>query len=490
MGSAHAAVNGMTPAEFTNTGVVNSSASQFENNTANNTAQVVVLPKGLEISKTADTTAVSSPIAAGDQITYTITARNLGLLGLTNVTIADSIIPSANISLISGDVNSDSILDANEVWQWQGIYTVAQSDIDTNGGGDGDIDNTVTVNVDELPPLTESVEVPVTQVPVFTVTKVVDQALIAAPATLNYVIEVSNTGNQTLSAVVVSDTLPDGSAATLTGPVSDTGQAGLLDPGEVWQYTTSFNATQADIDAGANLSNTVSVVAAETGTTPQSATAETEVTSEPQFTVTKTVDDDLIAAPATLNYTITVENTGNVSLTGVTPTDTLPDGTTGTLTGPVADTGTTGVLDVAETWTYNIAYPVDQATVDVGAVLTNRIDVVTNETGTTPISDEAATEIERDPAFTIAKTVDQNVISAPGTLTYNMELVNTGNVSLTNIVISDQLANGTVLPLTGPANDTGVTGALDVGETWQFTATYAVTQADICLLYTSPSPRD
>jgi len=176
---------------------------------------VVVLPKGLAISKTADTSALSSPIAAGDAITYTITARNLGLLPLTNVSVNDSIIPAANISLLSGDTNSDSILDANEIWEWQGIYNVTQSDIDTNGGGDGDIDNTVTVSTDELPPLTESVEVPVTQEPSFAVAKVVDQTSIAAPALLNYQITITNTGNQTLSAVTPTDTLPDGSTALL-----------------------------------------------------------------------------------------------------------------------------------------------------------------------------------------------------------------------------------------------------------------------------------
>ena len=113
----------MTPIEFTNTVVVESSAIQFENNPTNNTSSVFVLPKGMEISKTADTSALSSPIAAGDQITYTITARNLGLLGLTNVSVDDSIIPAANISLLSGDANANSILDANEIWEWQGVYT-------------------------------------------------------------------------------------------------------------------------------------------------------------------------------------------------------------------------------------------------------------------------------------------------------------------------------------------------------------------------------
>ena len=479
MGSAQAAVNGMTSIEFTNTGIVASSATQFDTNTTNNTDSVVVLPKGLEISKTADISALSSPIAAGDPITYTITARNLGLLGLTNVTVNDSIIPATNITLLSGDVDANSILDTNEIWEWQGVYNVTQSDIDTNGGGDGDIDNTVTVSTDELPPLTDSVEVPVTPEPSFVVAKVVDQASIDAPATLNYQITITNTGNQTLSAVSPTDTLPDGSAASLSGPISDIGQSGLLDPGEVWEYTTTYSATQADINAGSNITNSVTVVTAETGTDGQTASAVTEVTAQPEFVVNKIVDESGLSAPATLNYTITVENTGNVSLTGVTPADTLPDGTVGTLTGPVDDTGSAGVLDVAETWTYNISFPVNQVTIDAGAALVNTIEVVSNETGATPVSDTASTEIVRTPSFTVAKTVDKTSVSSPELLSYNMVIENTGNVSLTNVVVADQLSNGTAITLNGPANDIGINGALDVGESWQYTATYNVTQADI-----------
>jgi len=94
----------------------------------------------------------------------------------------------------------------------------------------------------------------------------------------------------------------------------------LLDPGETWEFTTTYAVTQADIDAGADLSNSISVVTAETGTDPQVATATTEVASEPAFVVTKVVDQQSLSAPDVLTYTITIENTGNVSLTGVTAT--------------------------------------------------------------------------------------------------------------------------------------------------------------------------
>ena len=477
MGSAHAAVNGLTPTDFTNNGVVSPSPGQYENNLSNNTASVVVLPKGMVISKTADTSALSNPIEAGDQITYNITAKNLGLLGLTNVTLNDSIVSAAAITLVSGDTNGDEILDANEEWVWQGVYTVSQSDIDTNGGGDADIDNTVIVSTDELPAMTAAVAVPITQVPSFTVEKSVDQSAIAAPSTLNYIIEITNTGNQTLSAVTASDTLPDGSVASLSGPATDVGQVGVLDPGEVWQFTTSYSATQAVIDAGNKLVNSVSVVTAETGVTPRTATAETEVKSDPGFTVAKVVDEETISAPATLAYNITIVNTGNVSLTGVTPTDTLPDGTTGILTGPIADTGAAGVLDVAETWVYNISYPVSQAVIDSGVAQINRVTVGSNETAA--VGDDAITNIVREPSFTVAKTVDLDSVSAPGQLRYNMVIENTGNVTLSNVVVADQLSNGASPTLIGPTTDTGVAGAIDVGESWLYTAAYLVNQNDI-----------
>ncbi len=41
--------------------------------------------------------------------------------------------------------NGDNFLDVGETWVYTGTYTVLQADIDNNGGGDGDIDNTASV---------------------------------------------------------------------------------------------------------------------------------------------------------------------------------------------------------------------------------------------------------------------------------------------------------------------------------------------------------
>ncbi|NKI33582.1 DUF11 domain-containing protein, partial [Wenzhouxiangella sp. XN79A] len=70
------------------------------------------------------------------------------------------------------------------------------------------------------------------------------------------------------------------------------------------------------------------------------------------------------AAGQTIDYTIEVTNTGNVTQTGVSTTDVLPDGTNGTLSGPVESITTDGQLEVGETWTYTISYTVTQADID------------------------------------------------------------------------------------------------------------------------------
>ena len=86
-------------------------------------------------------------------------------------------------------------------------------------------------------------------------------------------------------------------------------------------------------------------------------------------------------------------------------------------------------------------------------------------------------------SFTISKAVDAANISAPVTLTFTITVANTGNIPLTAPAISDALAQGGALTLTsGPtlsSGDAAPLGTLDVGETWIYTATYAVTQANV-----------
>src|SRR5207244_7162335 len=85
------------------------------------------------------------------------------------------------------------------------------------------------------------------------------------------------------------------------------------------------------------------------------------------------------------------------------------------------------------------------------------------------------------PDLEITKTASVSTISAPGTITYTIDVINTGTDPLagSGIVLSDPFASG--LTLIGDSDNDGDTtsSTLDVGETWTFTATHSVSQAEI-----------
>ena len=79
--------------------------------------------------------------------------------------------------------------------------------------------------------------------------------------------------------------------------------------------------------------------------------------------IEKTADAGQVAdvAGEVLTYTITVSNTGNVTLTGLTVTD--PDADAGSIVYVSGDADSDGQLDVGETWTFT-AHTLTQAEID------------------------------------------------------------------------------------------------------------------------------
>jgi large repetitive protein len=244
---------------------------------------------------------------------------------------------------ISGDNDAD--LEVGETWSYTAQHTVTQAEIDNNGGGDGDIDNTAYADSAQTDPDSDSEEVPVVQDPSLNIVKSLSAgspADYAAGATINYTITVQNTGNQTLTNVTVSDQVEAyGSTLPLRGTDLIGNNDSNLDVGETWSYSSSYLVTQADIDnaGGGNglIDNVATADSNQTGPDTDDAEAQLVIPAGPDIDVEKYVsvdggtswqDADSPTGPVLLSgsgnpmFKFVVTNNGGLTLNNVTLSDT------------------------------------------------------------------------------------------------------------------------------------------------------------------------
>ena len=198
----------------------------------------------------------------GDLIVYTFYVYNTGDSPISEITITDPLFEAPNpvvaIEYITGDVNTNGILEGDEIWEYTATYVVTQEDID-NGGvinqatvegisqkGEfvTDISDDTSILEDD-PTITDlcvSGSLSVTKAGVFNDENGDLSAQVGE--TISYTFTVTNTGNITLYNIVITDPIPD--VIVEGGPIE------VLAPGEVdsTTYTATYVITQADIDAG------------------------------------------------------------------------------------------------------------------------------------------------------------------------------------------------------------------------------------------------
>lgn len=312
--------------------------------------------------------------------------------------------------------------------------------------------------------------------PSYDVAKSVDKTTANPGDTINYTITVKNTGNVDLTNVKVTDQLPAYYSSASEQVSSQNGSTGSivkggaitfnkLNVGETATIKISYKIKGADqLECG---QTTIKNKA--TGTTDQDTTEDdnnnNEVTTtvtndcpepEPGYDVSKSVDKTTAKPGDTINYTITVKNTGNVELTNVKITDKLPayyseakeqvssqNGSTGSI---VKDGAITfNKLNVGETATIKISYKIkgENELVCGETKITNKVTSTTDQDKTEDNNDnnEVTTTVNRDctPGYDVIKTVDKTTASAGDKLTYTITVKNTGNVELTNVKVTDEL---------------------------------------------------
>ena len=359
-------------------------------------------------------------------------------------------------------------------------YQVTQADLDA-----GAVNNTATATGTPPtgPPLTPTgtVTVPGTQTPDLTLVKVADKTSVSTVGeTITYTFTATNTGNVTLTDADITDPLPGLSTLSCESPVGTAVTTPVtLAPGGVLECTATYQVTQADLDAGA-----VNNTATATGTPPTGPpltptdTVTVPGTQTPDLTLVKVADKTSVSTVGeTITYTFTATNTGNVTLTDADITDPLPGLSALSCESPVGTAVTTpvtlapgGVLECTAT------YQVTQADLDAGAVNNTATATGTPPTGPplTP-TDTVTVPGTQTPDLTLVKVADKTSVSTVGeTITYTFTATNTGNVTLTDVSITDPLPDLSALSCT-PAQPT----TLAPTEQLVCTATYDVTQADL-----------
>ena len=200
-----------------------------------------------------------------------------------------------------------------------------------------------------------------------------------------WTITVSNTGNQPLSEITVTDTMtgePSGSVSLTSNEeeenVSISGAVATiqtLEVGSSVEITATYEVQEAD--AGKSLNNTA--VASDGDSHQDEETPKDPVVVEkPELSILKKAEitGTTVTLGDQINYTITVTNTGNVALTGVTVKDErMPDSVNvqignadATSMDVVNSTVTIDDLAVGQTATITYSYTVTAADVAVGEV--------------------------------------------------------------------------------------------------------------------------
>ncbi len=448
----------------------------------------------------------------GETITYNFTIENTGNTTITGIEVSDPLITVNGGPIDLAPSNTDSTT-------FFGTFTISQANIDAgsltnsatvsgddpNGdpvidtsddpndttdndsNGDGDPDDVTLFEFDEAPELT-----------IFKTGVFIDannDGFAQVGETIAYTFDITNTGNVTISGITISDAL-----------VSVSGSAITLAPNETdaTTFTATYTLTQDDVDAG-NVTNTATA----SGTTPSGATVTddsddptttdnndatvTTLSQDPQLTLLKTSvfnDEDGDGFPQegeTITYIFDVRNTGNVVITNISITDALV-----TVNGGPIDL----VPNQTDATTFTATYVLTQNDINTGSV-TNTATVTGEDPNGDPVTDisddptnsddndangdgnpddSTVTTLGSNPQMSVEKVgvfADENgdgITQVGETISYTFNVINTGNVTISNIIITDALVtvSGSAISLDPTENDNTT-----------FTATYTLTQDDI-----------
>lgn len=394
---------------------------------------------------------------AGDVVTFTVTATN----------IYDEV-KTITLNEIAGVTLKDTVfadVQPGETVETTATYTITEADVLA-----GEFVNTVTASFsgEEDTPFEDDDQVDEIEEPKGHLT--IDKVTTSEPAngssyalgeTITYKITATNDGNLTLTNVKVVD--------KLTG---DEWEIASLAPGASEEFDTSYTVTEADILAG----SVVNTATAE-GTSPDPDKPDVPVnpgeeeepteTEKPSLFVEKTAqpdEDGVYNLGDEIHYVIKVTNNGNVTVNDITVKDEL-----------TGDEWQLDSLTPGESEEYHATYTVTEEDILAGSI-TNVATAEGTDPDEDPVDQEGEETVPTDSAdshLTIHKATtsdpgDDGAYDLGDTITYEIIAANDGNVTLNNVIVTDELTG-----------DEWIIETLAPGASETFEAEYVVTEEDI-----------
>ncbi|MDJ0613701.1 MAG: hypothetical protein QNJ29_08465 [Rhizobiaceae bacterium] len=334
---------------------------------------------------------------------------------------------------------------------------------------------------------------------------------VGAGETINYTYTITNDGPLPINTAQDIQ-ISDDQIGTFTCPAIAT----PVPTGGTFVCTASYVTTATD----AGSANVTNIATAAVGTPGQAFATRLQSNSDsqivvreiPAITLSKAAGTPTFAAGGnslltdggdTITYSYTVQNTGNVPVSGVAISDVGPTfngiAGTGTLS---AFTPASAAIAVGATQVFTATYTLSQLDVDNAGGITDGVSNTASASGASAggvpaVSNNstAQTSIPRDAAISVTKTASDTLNVPQGvTVTYTYRVTNTGNQTISNIALSDS-HNGSGPPpvptgenlladngVAGDSSDAvadGVWDNLAPGDIVEFTANYTVTQSDV-----------
>jgi uncharacterized repeat protein (TIGR01451 family) len=379
----------------------------------------------------------AGPVQPGDLLTISGVVSNTGNIALTNVTVINSK-PAANHVLL-GPVT----LAVGQALPYTGSYAVP------NDSCPPYVDTVVAQGTPVCGSTAVSSQAPLscqgTNSPALVVSKICPANPVPPGGTLAYTGTVTNTGNITLTNVVVVSDQPSANTRVF-GPV-------VLAPGAGAVFTASYT-----VPANGCGPYTSTLVASGqdkcfSHTVTNSTTVACPGTSNPGIRVAKVCPSTPVQPGGTLNYSGSVTNIGNVTLNNVT----VVNGST-TVYGPA-----TLAPGARATFTGSYTVPLDSCGPYVDTLLAQGTSIcgqTVQDSVTLPCPGTNA------PAIRVTKSCPASPVPPGGVLAYSGTVTNTGNITLTNVVVVNNLPQPNTIVF-GPAD-------LPPGAGAHFSGSYAV----------------